>query len=348
MKGRVVEFVKYQSKHAPIVWKLLGKTLIVDVDSVLQKGRQTTTTSIDAAVELAERLGGEYKFVTLKGEFCSADGAMKLGPLGKTTGLISRKSRLRQLQETIANITAEIAGVECQIEKNNQANAHLAKLRKDLRTAIYEASTEEMQVNSKLNVIEQNIKRLRQEQPLIAGEIGLLEEQITQSVQKEYDSKQKLQELEAVNSQRTAHIKELEVKYAEQRTQQQSQISRLTDLKVALGQIAEQSKAVKQTITSLQNQVQENRTAAEAAQAEIQSCSEQLAEAQRDILNCEATVSELFVEKERNQQGSRMLHSEVEKLLEEQKQTEQLIRQKQTQENEIEQSINQLKIELGQ
>jgi len=334
VKGRLVEFVRGESKYAPLVWKLLGKTIVVD--------------SIDAAIELAERIGEGYKFVTLKGEFLSADGAIKLGPLGKATGLISRKSRLRQLQETIAKITAEIADIEGQIEKNNRTNEHLTELCKELRTAIYEANTEKMQVSSKLTVYEQNIKRLSEEQPLIASEIDLLEAQIAQSVQKEYDSKQKLQELEAVNSQRTGRIKELEAKYAKQKAEQQGQTSQLTDLRVALGQIAEQTKALKQTIASLQNQMQENRTATETAQAETQNCSEQSQEAERDILRCEAAVSEMFVEKEKNQSASGGLQEKIEKLLEEQKQTEQLVRQSRAKQSEIEQKINELKIELSQ
>ena len=334
VKGRLVEFVKSESKYAPLVWKLLGKMIVVD--------------SIDAAIELAERIGEGYKFVTLKGEFLSTDGAIKLGPLGKTTGLISRKSRLRQLQETIAKITVEIAEIEGQTEKNNHTNEHLTKLCKELRTAIYEANIEKMQVSSKLTVYEQNIKRLSEEQPLIASEIDLLEAQIAQSVQKEYDSKQKLQELETVNSQRTRRIEELDAKYTERKAEQQRQTSEFADLRVALGQITEQTKALKQTITNLQSQMQENQTATETAQAEIQSCSEQSQEAQRDILNCEAAVSELFVEKEKNQSASGRLQEKNEKLLEEQKQTEQLIRQKRAEQSEIESAIGELKIELSQ
>jgi len=334
VRGRLVEFVKFDGKYAPLAWKLLGKTLVVD--------------SLKEAVELAERAGDEFKFVTLKGEFLSADGMIKLGPLGRATGLISRKSRLRQLQETIANIASEVAAIESQIEKNNQTKAHLDELCKDLRTAVYEANTEKMQVSSKLSVIEQNINRLRQEEPLIVNEIDLMAEQIAQSVQKEYDSKQKLQELEAVNNQRTAHIEELETKYAEQKQQQQTQVNRLTDLKVALGQITEQSKALKQIIASLQSQIQENRTAAETTQEEIQNCSVQLAEAQRDILNSEAGVSELFVEKEKNQENSRLLHKEIERLLDERRQTEQLVRLRRAEKEETEQKINELKIELSQ
>ncbi|MHC4646626.1 MAG: chromosome segregation protein SMC [Planctomycetota bacterium] len=334
VKSRLAEFVRAKGKYAPLVWKLLGKTIVVD--------------TIDSAGELYAQLGEEYEFVTLEGELLAAGGSVKLGPLGRATGLISRKSRLRQLAETIAQTQSEIALLQEQIDRNARTNEHLAKLCKDLRTAVYEASTEKMQVNSKLSALEQNIKRLRDEQPLIAGEMDLLEAQIAQSVQKEYDSKQRLEELEAVNTERMAHIKELETRHGGQKTMQQSQMSRLTDLRVALGQVAEQRKALKQTIGSLENQLRENRAAAESAQTEIQSCAEQLGKAQNDILNCEATVSELFVEKEKRQENTGKLHERIEELLEEQKRTEELVRKKRSEQGQVEQKINAIRIELSQ
>ncbi|MGB2807698.1 MAG: chromosome segregation protein SMC [Sedimentisphaerales bacterium] len=334
VKGRLVEFVKYESKYAPLMWKLLGKTIVVE--------------SKDAAIELGGELGVEYKFVTLKGEFFSGDGSIKLGPLGKTTGLISRKSRVRQLEQTIANITSEIETLEEQIEKNEQGSLHLVELCKGLRTAVYEANTEKMQVNSRLSVSGQNINRLMQEQPLITSEIDQLEAEIAGSVQKEYDSKQKLEELEAVNSQRTERIAELEGKYAEGKGMLEKESSRLTDLKVALGQITEQRKGLKQAIAHLSSQMQANQTATESALSEIQSCGEQLATAARDILESEAVVSELYVEKEKTQESTNELHREVETLIEEQRQTEQLIRQKRAEKSEMETAIGELKIEAGQ
>jgi chromosome segregation protein len=334
VSGRIVEFVNYDSRYAPLVWKLLGKTIVVD--------------SLQAAIELSSQLGGGYSFVTLKGESLNADGGIKIGPLGKAAGLISRKSRLRQLEEALTSITAEIAEIEGQIDKNIQTNNHLSKLCKDLRTAIYEANTEKMQVTSKFSVIEQNVKRLKDEEPLLTSEIDLLEEQIAQSVQKEYDSKQKLQELETVNNQRKAHIEELEAKYAEKKTMQQSQQEQLIELKVALGQIAERQQAVKRTIASLENQLQANQATIETTQDEIQKGDEQALQSNRDILKCEVAVSEFYVEKEKTQQNSIILHEKVEKLLEEQKQTEQIIRQKRLEKNDIDQEINNFKIELGQ
>jgi len=334
VRGRLVQFVRYDSKYAPLIWKLLGRTLIVD--------------SLQDAMELAQVAGQQYQFVTLKGELLSNDGIIKLGPLGRATGLISRKSRLRQLEETITGVGIEITEIEARIEKNSLANAHLEKLCKDLRTAVYEANTEKMQVGSKLSAIDQNIKRLREEEPLITSEIDLLAEQIAQSVRKEYESKQKLQELEEVNDQRTTQIELLEAKYAEQKQRKQTLEDKYTDLKIALGQITEQNKASKQIIESLKKQMQENITATQTALDEIKSCIEQEKSAQREILNAETDVSELFVEKEKSQESSRLLQEEIEKLLAERKQAEEQLRLRRAEKEQSEEIISELRVELGQ
>jgi len=334
VKGRLAEFVKFDARYAPLVWKLLGRTLVVE--------------SLNEAIELAGKASDGCRLVTLKGEFVGSDGTVRLGPLGRATGLISRKSRLRELQETIGRISSQIEAIEEQIAKSGQTRLHLEKLCKDLRTAVYEANTEKMQVGSKVAMIDQNIKRLKDEEPLIAGEIDLLAEQIAQSVQKEYDSKQKLQELEAVNKERTEHIAKLEADHADKRDRQQTLAGELTDLKIALGQASEQSKALKQMLASLQSQMEQNQTAAHAARQEVQNCHEQLAQAQRDILACEAGISDLFVEKDKKQEECRVLQGRIEELNAQKRQTEELVRQKRAEKSQTEQKINELRIELSQ
>lgn len=334
VKGRLVEFVKYEGKYAPMVWKLLGRTLIVD--------------SIDIAVELSTKLPSQYQFVTPKGELLTQDGEIKLGPLGKAGGLISRKSRLRQLEEIINGMNSEIEVLSQQISENSRAKEHLEKLCQELRTAVYESTTEKTETKSKLSFYEQNIKRLSEEQPLIVGEIEMLEEQIAQSVKREYSSKQKLDELETVNSQRNERIKKLEAEYIEKKSLLQSLNNSLTELRISLGQTEEQSKALKQTIESLQQQINTGDSAQREAQEEIKNCVEQSEQAQRDILSCESSVSQLYIEKEETQRNSRGLHDKIEEFLEQQKQTEELVRQKRAAQSEVDEQISQLKVELGQ
>lgn len=334
VQGRLVEFVTYKARYAPLAWKLLGKTLVVD--------------SLDVATRLSRYTRRGYSFVTLEGQCLGADGVVRLGPLGKTSGLISRRSRITQLEESIAGINAEIAELEGKVQRNTQTKIHLEKLCKDLRTAIYEANTEKMQVNSKLALFEQDIKRLQEEEPLIASELETVQGEIEESVQKEYDSKQRLDELEAVNTARSAHIRELETMYEELREQQQSRTQELTELKVQLGQVIEQQKGLRQIIDSLENQVEANQRTLATAEQDIDSSGQQADEAQRDILACEAGVSELFVEKEVQQQSNRELQDELETLTADQKHKEELMRAKRTERSEMEQSISEVRVQLGQ
>ena len=334
VKGRLVEFVRFKSRYAALAWGLLGKTLVVD--------------SLDAAMQLGDYTRAGYTFVTLNGECLSREGMIRLGPLGKATGLISRRSRINQLEETIAGINAEIEQLEAHIQRNTQTKAHLEKLCKDLRTAIYEANTEKMQATSRLAVYERDVKRLKEEEPLITGEIGSLEAEIAQSVRKEYESKQQLNELEAVNREREARIEELEIRYDGLQEMQQGRMQELTELKVQLGQVTEQQKGLRQIIERLQGQIQASLQMLAAAEDDVQVCGGQLVEAQRDILGCESRVSELYVEKEAAQQGSRALQEELERLVAEQKHNDELVRAKRAQKTEVEHRIGELRVELGQ
>ncbi len=334
VKGRLIEYIRCDSRYAPLAWSLLGKTLVVD--------------SLDVARDLAENTRAGYTFVTLAGECLGADGLLRLGPLGKATGLISRRSRISQLEETIAGINAEIGELETQIQRNTQTKSHLDKLCKELRTAVYEANTEKMQINSKLAVYERDIKRLKDEEPLIASELGTLEAQIAQSVQKEYDSKQRLNELEAVNNQRAARIQELEGRYEELKGQQQDRMQELTDLKVRLGQVLEQQKGLRQILDRLQGQMQASQRALTAAEEEIRVGAGQLAEAQRDILACESGVSDLFVEKETAQRDNRLLQEDVAELVVHQRQKEETVRTKRAEKAAIEHQLGEVRVELGQ
>jgi chromosome segregation protein len=73
-----------------------------------------------------------------------------------------------------------------------------------------------------------------------------------------------------------------------------------------------------------------------------------LHQGQSDILNCEAAVSQLFVEKEQNQKSNKLSYEQIEKLLEEKKQIEEVLLQKRSEKSKLEAGIGELKIEIGQ
>ncbi|MBE0534047.1 MAG: chromosome segregation protein SMC [Phycisphaerae bacterium] len=333
-KGRLVEFAGYDSAYAQLAWSLLGRVVLVD--------------SMAAAIELSGALGAGYRYVTVAGEVFDGTNVISVGPVGKAEGLISRKSRLHHLDTELAATSQQITRIETQLRENNQQTQHLATLCKDLRTAVYEATTEKVNTESALRVIEQDVRRLTEEQPVIAGEIELLEEEISQSVQKEYTSKQKLTELETVNNERTARIEQLEAGIAEKRRIQHAKSAELTDLRVQIGQIAEQQKALRQRITSLQSQLQHGRMAIEAARNDLAGCDDQMVGTQRSILASTSRISLLFVEKEQAQAVSIEMHAKVRTLMQTKQETEHIFKQKRAEQSDIEQQMHAVQLDLSQ
>lgn len=332
--GRLVEKVRYDSRYSQLMWNLLGHVLLVD--------------SLDTAIALRQRCGDRYRYVTPEGQLFSDGHLLNVGPVGRKTGLISRKSRIQQLQGMLAELNEQIRAGDQQLQETDHKNEHLAGLCKELRTSIYEANTEKVDAESRLRVLEETIRRLKEEQPVIAGEIEILEDEIQQSVQKEHSSRLKLDELEQINTERNEHIRLLQSRYEEQRQIQQTKAAELTDLKVQLGQIQEQQKSIRQQIASIQSQQHHGRIAIEAARTEVLASDEQIEQAERNILAAESRISELYLEKEQAQTQSGQLHQKVKDLHEQKNTNQETLRVYRSRQSEIEQQMHQLELELSQ
>ncbi|MCI0499740.1 MAG: chromosome segregation protein SMC [Planctomycetales bacterium] len=333
--GRLVEFVRYDSRFGPLVWSLLGHVILVD--------------SIEAAIGLSgQHDDAAYRYVTPAGQLFSGGCLLHVGPVGKKTGLISRKSRLGQLQAELEELGGRIHDKDVLLEETGHKTEHLTTLCQELRTSIYEANTERVDAQSRLRLLEDNISRLKQEQPVIAGEIDQLEEEIQQSVRKEHTSRQKLDELEEVNRQRNERIRQLSSRYEEQRQAQQQHSEELTNLKVQVGQIYERQTSIRQQIASLQSQLLHGRMGIESARTEAVGCEEQTVQTERTILATESRLSELYLEKEQAHKHSVELHGKARQMKVQRDRNQEELRVHQARQSEIEQQLHQLDLELSQ
>ena len=332
--GRLVEYLRYESRFAPLAWSMLGDVILVD--------------SIESAMSLSSHCGGRYRYVTLTGQVLSAGEILSVGPVGKKTGLISRKSRIQQLQSELEHVQQEICERDSRLEETEHKNEHLAQLCKELRTSIYEANTEKVDAESRLKILEDNICRIKEEQPVITEEIGMLEEEIQGSVHKEHVSRQKLTELEQINRDRNEHILQLQSRYEEQHQVRQQHNEKLTELKVRLGQINEQQNSIRQQIASLQSQLQHGRIGIESARSEVVGCNDQVTQTERHILAAESRVSELYLEKEQAQKISVELHHKSEELHSQKNRNQEELRVQRGRQSDVEEQLHQIELALSQ
>ncbi len=309
VKGRLVDLVRYEEDIAPLVWHLLGRTLLVD--------------DVPAALKLADAAPAGYRFVTMQGELLEADGTLHLGPPTGQVGLISRKSELRDLENSINDSDERIRQLQNESEQYDNQARHLEKNLQELRTAIYEANTEKISVRSQLEQIDENISRLKQEQPLIVSDVDNIEKQVMEALERQETSRKTLGDLEDINQQRQTQIDSLERQIAEQEMQEQQIAEKITDVRVELGQTQQQRLALQERIGNVQRQIQQNQHTLKSLETDLENARANFQDTERAILAAESFITELFMKRQEHQQNSsglnnrrRELHEEKDSLTE--------------------------------
>ncbi|MCA9267296.1 MAG: hypothetical protein KDA41_02445, partial [Planctomycetales bacterium] len=124
--GRADRFVRCELAYAPLVRRLLGDTWVVE--------------SLEVAASLAELSGDQLRFVTVDGAVVERSGAVLLNAASHATGIISRRSELRQLTAQLQTLAQEsdaaaqqVQATESQITELEEQCQRLADLARELR-----------------------------------------------------------------------------------------------------------------------------------------------------------------------------------------------------------------------
>ena len=232
--GRVIDHVRCDADLAPLMWRLLGRTLAVD--------------TLDDARRAAEELGAGCRFVTAAGEVLEADGRVRFGAAGRAAGVITRRSELAELQAALTKLDEAIEQLEGRCASARGEMRHLDELQQGLRTAIYEANTERVQCQSRISQLDAQVESLRREQPIVAGDIEALAAEIESTVRAEHDARQKAEQLEDLNRRRQEEIARLEKEIEDTRLRQQEVADQLTEMKVALAAVEEKKRSAREAM----------------------------------------------------------------------------------------------------
>ena len=93
--GRADRFVETDPEFEHLVWRLLGRTWIVE--------------SLSVAKKLYKKSDGRTNFITLAGQALNANGTFVVGPAQSSGGWITRRSELRQLLDERVTLKNQIA-----------------------------------------------------------------------------------------------------------------------------------------------------------------------------------------------------------------------------------------------
>ncbi|KPK78181.1 MAG: hypothetical protein AMJ79_00410 [Phycisphaerae bacterium SM23_30] len=334
VQAKLIDLVHYPADCERLAWHLLGKTILVD--------------TIDAALRLAQVAPPGYRWVSLEGDLLEADGTLHLGPQTAAAGLISRKSELRQLQDSIAEAHERIQELKNQDQQYaNQIN-HLEKNLQELRTAIYEANTQQIETRSQREQVDQNIERLKREEPLIVTEIDTIEQQIQEALKLQASSQQSLDDLQSVNDRRQAEIDRLEETIAEQERQDLAMLDQITEVKVSLGQIQQQQTALRERLDHTRCQLQQCRHNLQMLEADLQNGQMSFEAAQQSIEQAQAKITALFQQRQEHQQLGQKLREDLDQRQTEKQQMTGRARELSEQKELLQEQVHQVQMQLNE
>lgn len=231
----VIDRVRYPAWLAPIVWRLLGRTLVV--------------RNLDAALMLRAALPAGYRFVTEGGELLESDGRVFAGPMSESAagaGLISRRSELAQLQQQIAELDRRIDADQQQLAELSDHAAHVEKLANDLRQSIYEANSVRVELNSRIENLNDQIATLEREQPVVATETEQIHRKLRETASQRSNHEDEAAKLERDSAERQQYVSKLESEIAALTEQLEQAQESATNARIESSRVAEQLSAAQQ------------------------------------------------------------------------------------------------------
>ncbi|QDV91439.1 Chromosome partition protein Smc [Phycisphaerae bacterium RAS2] len=237
--ARLIDWVRFPEDCAQLARYLLGRTYVVE--------------SIDAARRLAAMDPAGARFVTVEGIVWEPDGRVGIGPLGAGSGLISRRSELRELAKELASVEERIASLSEQLRTSESEVSHLEQVQQSLRTAIYEANTQRVESAANLATVDETVRQLSDERPLIAREVAVLVDQLGEMRTRQEASRQSLTQLETRSSESERMVEQLTAALAELQTRRQQIGEAITSAKVRSGELTQQRAAANESARELQS-----------------------------------------------------------------------------------------------
>ena len=120
--GIASDIVHYDTKYAPVIKYLLGRTVIAD--------------NIDNATNMAREFGYKFKIVTTDGQVINAGGSFTGGSTKTESGILSRNSEISRLEQegaevsaSLSNLTEELAQLDAKLKAVETATAGLTEER---------------------------------------------------------------------------------------------------------------------------------------------------------------------------------------------------------------------------
>ncbi len=282
--GRLIDYVRCHADFAAVMWRLLGKTVVV--------------ADLPDAIHAAAGAPADVMFVTLQGDVLQADGRIRIGSAKPAGGVITRRSELADLAGQKDQLDGRIDQLTEQLRQSAARSDHLEHLIQQMRTAIYEANTERIATQTRLDQLNEKVDALRHEQPVVASDIENLAAEIDNTIGAEHEAKTQADQLDRRGAERDEAIKDLAGRIEVAQGRRDELAATLTHLKVQQAAVEQKKLSLTQTLRALGEQIDQMSEDLAAGRAEIDAGRARRSDAQTEITKTQAQVDRQYAAQE--------------------------------------------------
>jgi chromosome segregation protein len=277
--------------------QLLGQTLIV--------------RELEDAREIAGFTTG-YRFVTLQGELLEADGTLTVGTHHAETGILSRKSELRELRDRSTEVYSRILLAERELEELHQRIETFDSQIEESQQEIDVLSEQAADLRSRLGQHRQRREGLHEEVTLSRTEISGIESEMQGMRSAWQEASAEAARCETRTHELQDRVRRAETEIREREHLRQTRQEEATRAKVTLGQMEERLTAVKAKHEQIESDLEQRRRERRESEQGLNTASSRLAESFRIMLQCTATLAQGYLDKEAAEQQLAALTAERE------------------------------------
>lgn len=282
--ANAIDLVRYAGSHERLMRRLFGNVVIV--------------ASLDDALAMSREDAAGYRFVTRSGEILEPDGSVSAGLRGTQTGLVSRKSELRELNDALAASDVRVSELE---ERRAQTTAEADELDRQthaLREALHAVQSERIEVHAQVQNLEESVRRLSNEQPLLSGELQMLDTQIRETSGRIDQGRASLDELTTTADGEKRTVDELTSRLTATAEQRQRSAAAFTEARIESGRLREKQSAIAATLNTLRRRLAEIDAAMESTTREADECRRRIEQAERTAVEATEKLQALGQERD--------------------------------------------------
>ncbi|AQQ08280.1 Chromosome partition protein Smc [Sedimentisphaera cyanobacteriorum] len=331
---RLSEFVRCSEKFSGLKERLFSSFIVAE--------------DIDNALQLRSGLKEGEQIVTLSGEIVGAGGRVKFGRGSGNLGIISRKSRMNELNTKIEDVQKSISEIEAGIDENNSRHKELSETASQIGSEIEQANSDRYKAQSSMQLVDQAIENIQRDLPESQRELEGIDEKIREAEKAKEENEASLKEIEQQTSSSDSLLEELRNQSEEKQQYKNELNSQVTNLRINIGQDTVKRNALKQELSGLKGRIESVKLNIKSVRSDIEGGDEQIESTTQSVLNAESDLSELYSRKENLADEASELRKNASELFEKLSETEKDLKEKKESNAEGENRLHKLDLDLSE